>query len=137
MGTGISLENTGYVTANLEKGEYALYYDIMPCANPSEKLFYTFIDANGAEVSYNPLIDKIITNAQGKQEKVAMTEGEKVQAVLNEKIYILETENTEPVHNLAVLYEGALNFKADEQVKFSYKAKCDGSKVALSLYRMA
>lgn len=133
---GLVLNNKGYASIDLEKGEYGLYYKINECPNPSANFKYTYTDASGNEVSYDPFKEKVMPNAQGKLEKVTMTEDEKVQAILKEKLYVLATENTDPVHNTAIVIDSVLNFKADGMTKFSYNSKCDGSYVTLTLYRM-
>ena len=133
---GLVLNDGGYVSINLEKGQYGLYYKINECPNPSANFQYTYPDASGNEVSYDPFKEKVITNAQGKLEKVTMTEDEKVQAVLKEKLYVLSTENTDPVHTTAIVIDSVLNFKAEGMAKFLYNAKCEGSYVTLTLYRM-
>jgi len=134
---GAVLNNAGYVTMDLVKGDYTLYYKINECPNPSASFQYSYPDASGNEVFYDPFKEKVITNAQGILQKVSLTEDEKIQAVLNEKLYVIKTENTEPVHDSPIVLDSVVNFKADGETKFSYNAKCDGSYLTLNLYRMA
>lgn len=133
---GLVLNDKGYVSIDLEKGEYGLYYKLNECPNPSANFQYSYPDASGNEVSYDPFKEKVMPNTQGNLEKVTMTEDEKIQAILKEKLYVLATENTDPVHNTAIVIDSVLNFKADGMTKFSYNAKCDGSYITLTLYRM-
>jgi hypothetical protein len=133
---GLVLNDGGYVSIDLTKGQYGLYYKINECPNASANFKYSYPDATGKEVFYDPFKEKVITNAQGVLQKVAMTEDEKVQAVLKEKLYVLSTENTSPVHSSALVIDSVLNFEADGMAKFLYNAKCDGSYITLTLYKM-
>ena len=130
-----TLNNDGHITIDLASSEYLLYYTLEECTNPSENLDYTYTSLSGEEISYDPLKEKII-ETDGEVEKQTLSEAEQDNALITEKIYVIETEGTETDDEIAISKAGTTTFNADGNVKFSFESKCDDASITLKLYKI-
>lgn len=131
-----TLNNDGYITLNLDSSEYLLYYTLKECTNPSENLDYTYTSPSGEEISYDSLKEKVIVIDEGNVQKQALSEAEQDTALITEKIYVIETEGTEPKRDFAISKAGTTTFDVDGNVKFLFKSKCDDASITLKLYKI-
>jgi len=131
-----TLNNDGHITIDLASSEYLLYYTLEECTNPSENLDYTYTGLDGEEISYDPLKEKVIVIDEGNVQKQALSEAEQDNALITEKIYVIETEGTEPKRDFAISKAGTTTFDADGNIKFSFKSKCDDASITLKLYKI-
>ncbi len=133
-GDALTLNGNGYIAINLMSGKYNLKYSLSQCNYPV--LSYTKTSGQQS-ITYDPLREDAIVGADGKLQKVSLSESQKLDALLTQEIYVLETTGTEPSQHKAILQPGNLEFtvKTNSQVRMSFNAKCGDSSVALKLYK--
>ena len=119
----------------LSPGDYIMKYDLTQCTNPSKNFDYSKTSPSGETVSYDPLNEKLVLTTDGKYQKVALTESEKLSALVNEKVYVLKVDNTGFNYEKAILGTGLVSFNAKDQTKISFQPKCDDAKVVLNVYQ--
>jgi len=134
QGYSATLNDDGHITINLDSSQYLLFYTLKECANPSEKLDYTYTSLSGEEVSYDPLKEKTVLMGDGSIEKQALSQAEQENALITEEIYVVGTEGTTPERSLAISKSGTTGFNGEGNTRFLFESKCDDATVTLKLY---
>lgn len=136
LGYSVKINRNGNVLMNLESSEYLVSYSVKECTNPSDMLDYVYTSPSGENMKYDPLIERVIVSADGSLVKQELSSSEKEEAILKEKIYILEIEGAKTNPEIVMNKVGVNTFKADGEIKFWFRPKCSDAVLTLKLYKI-